>query len=31
MKERNIKQIMLRGGYLWEGRVNEEGKGGEYG
>jgi hypothetical protein len=27
MKDRNVKQVTLRGGPLREGRVNEEGKG----
>jgi hypothetical protein len=31
MKERNVKQIMLRGGTSGRGRVKEESKEGEYG
>jgi hypothetical protein len=29
MKDRNVKQVKLRGGHYWEGRENEEGRGSE--
>jgi hypothetical protein len=31
MKDRNVKQFMLRGGHQQEGKVNEEIKQSEYG
>jgi hypothetical protein len=31
MKDKNIKQVTLRGGLSWEGKVNEENKEAEYG
>jgi hypothetical protein len=31
MKERNVKQVMLREGISGRGRVNKESKEGEYG